>query len=69
MIFEVPRDELLQSISTVIGVVERKQSMPILSHLLIEATSSGVKIVGTDLEVEIDSSNASLETSNIIIKV
>ena len=54
MIFEVPRDELLQSISTVIGVVERKQSMPILSHLLIEATSSGVKIVGTDLEVEIE---------------
>ena len=54
MIFEVSKDVLLESISTVIGVVERKQSMPILSHLLVEGTSSGVKLVGTDLEVEIE---------------
>ncbi len=51
-----PRDQILLPLQGVIGVVERKQTMPILANVLIAAQGSGVgrlSFTGTDLEVEL----------------
>ena len=48
------REQILQPLQGVIGVVERKQTMPILANVLITANESGrLAITGTDLEVEL----------------
>jgi DNA polymerase III subunit beta len=45
------REELLTGLQRVQGVVEKRNTMPILSNILIEAKQDGVEIVATDLEI------------------
>lgn len=45
------REELLTGLQRVQGVVEKRNTMPILSNILIEAKQEGVEIVATDLEI------------------
>ncbi|MAA75654.1 MAG: DNA polymerase III subunit beta [Salinisphaeraceae bacterium] len=52
MKFKVARLELLEALQAVIGVVERRQTMPILSNVLIQAENDRVKLTATDLELE-----------------
>lgn len=47
------RDELLPSLALVTGVVERRQTLPILANILLESGDEKLRLVGTDLEVEI----------------
>lgn len=53
MKFSIGRDELLNALQAVIGVVEKKQTMPILSNLLLKQSGGQLTIVGTDLELEL----------------
>lgn len=52
MKFSIQREALLAPISQVVGVVERRQTLPVLANFLIEAGESGLKVTGTDMEVE-----------------
>ena len=52
MKLSAPREALLDPLQSVIGVVERRQTMPILSNVLIVAKDGKVAITATDLEVE-----------------
>ncbi len=52
MQFSIQREVLLKPLQQVIGVVERRQTLPVLSNLLVVATDNGVRFTGTDLEVE-----------------
>jgi len=45
------RVELLTGLQRVQGVVEKRNTMPILSNILLEAKQDGVEIVATDLEI------------------
>src|ERR1700693_751537 len=47
------REHLLEALQSVIGVVERRQTMPILSNMLLSARDHRLRITGTDLEVEL----------------
>jgi DNA polymerase-3 subunit beta len=47
------REDLLKPLGFVAGVVERRQTLPILSYLLFRAQGGGVQMTGTDLEVEV----------------
>jgi len=47
------REELIKPLGYVAGVVERRQTLPILSFLLFRAGSENVSMTGTDLEVEV----------------
>lgn len=47
------REALLKPLQAVIGVVERRQTMPILANVLLVAKNGGVSITATDLEVEL----------------
>lgn len=47
------REALLKPLQSVIGVVERRQTMPILANVLLVAKNGQVAITATDLEVEL----------------
>lgn len=53
MKLQTQRNELLGALQTVIGVVERRQTMPILSNLLLKADNDRLFITATDLELEL----------------
>jgi DNA polymerase-3 subunit beta len=52
MKFSAARETLLKPLQTVVGVVERRQTMPILSNVLLSLQGSKLSITATDLEVE-----------------
>jgi DNA polymerase-3 subunit beta len=52
MKFSAARETLLKPLQTVVGVVERRQTMPILSNVLLSAQGGKLQITATDLEVE-----------------
>jgi DNA polymerase-3 subunit beta len=47
------REMFLKPLQQVAGVVERRQTLPILGNVLINASKKGVKLTATDLEVEL----------------
>lgn len=49
----ISRDSLLKPLQAVIGVVERRQTMPILANVLLVAKNGKLSITATDLEVEL----------------
>jgi len=51
MKLRIARNELLTGLQRVQGVVEKRNTMPILSNILLEAKSDGVDIIATDLEL------------------
>ena len=53
MKFSMKRESLLKPLQLAAGVVERRQTMPILSHLLLSAKGKNLTFIGTDLEVEL----------------
>ena len=65
MQFSIKRDPLLKSLNFVQGVVEKKNTLPILSNVLIEAKDKKLIIVATDLDIifydEIDDINVKKE--------
>lgn len=53
MKFSIQREALLQPISQVVGVVERRQTLPVLANFLISTRNGRLSITGTDMEVEL----------------
>ncbi len=53
MKFSIQREVLLQPLSQVIGVVERRQTLPVLANFLIAAQGNRLSVTGTDMEVEL----------------
>ena len=53
MQFTVQRRDMLSALQTVIGVVERRQTMPILSNVLIQGENNQLTLTATDLELEL----------------
>ena len=53
MKFVISREALLKPLNLVAGVVERRQTLPILSNVLLQLEADQLSITGTDLEVEL----------------
>lgn len=68
---KLEKNVLLKPLQTVIGIVERKQPLPILSNVLIEKKGSTLHFVTTDLEIQIATqlTDASQDTSDASITV
>jgi DNA polymerase-3 subunit beta len=47
------RESLLKPLQAVIGVVERRQTMPVLANVLLHADDGVLSVTATDLEVEL----------------
>jgi DNA polymerase-3 subunit beta len=52
------REDILTPLQSVIGVVERRQTMPVLANVLLSARDEKLSITGTDLEVELVATSA-----------
>jgi len=53
MKFEIGRNEILFALQAAIGVVERRQTLPVLSNFLLDARGQELIVTGTDLELEL----------------
>ena len=53
MKFTSERERILEPLQAVIGVVERRQTMPILANVLLSAKDGRLSVTATDLEVEL----------------
>src|SRR3974377_1687730 len=51
MRLKMDRERLLKAVARTLGVVDRRGTMPILSHFLLEARENRVAVAATDLEV------------------
>ncbi|HET9048859.1 MAG TPA: DNA polymerase III subunit beta [Chiayiivirga sp.] len=61
MQFTIQREALLKPLQQVINVVEKRQSMPVLGNLLVQANDGSVSLTGSDSEVEM-SARAAVDT-------
>ena len=53
MKFVLSREALLQPLTQVSGVIERRQTLPVLANVLLQAEDNRVSCTGTDMEVEL----------------
>ncbi|MDG2442217.1 MAG: DNA polymerase III subunit beta [Luminiphilus sp.] len=53
MKFSISREALIKPLNLVAGVVERRQTLPILSNVLLSLEGTQLSLTGTDLEVEL----------------
>lgn len=53
MKFTISREVLLHPLSQVIGVVERRQTLPVLANFMLSARDGQLTVTGTDMEVEL----------------
>ncbi|QBB68907.1 DNA polymerase III subunit beta [Pseudolysobacter antarcticus] len=69
MRFSIQREVLLKPLQQVVGVVERRQTLPVLANLLVNVSADRVSFTGTDLEVEMVASTEAqdLESGEITI--
>jgi len=51
----ITKENLIKALQKIIGVVEKRQSMPILSHILFRKSDKGYEVVASDLEVQLSS--------------
>jgi len=53
---QAQRDELLKPLHAVSGIVEKRHTLPILSNVLLERTSDTLRLLATDLEIQVSTS-------------
>ena len=66
----ISKQQLLTPLLTVAGAVDKKQSLPILSNILLKLTDSNLYLTATDLDIEITASvtfSSSLSTGLITV--
>lgn len=51
MKLKIKKDEILKGLQRIQGVVDKKNTMPILSNMLLVADGNGIEIIATDLEI------------------
>ena len=57
MDFYITKEEIVKSLSLTLGVVEKRQTLPIISNVLFEVDESSLKLTATDLESEISTTS------------
>jgi DNA polymerase-3 subunit beta len=58
MKFQIEKETLLNPLQQIIGAVEKRQTMPALSNVLLRATDNSLTLTATDLEIELVSNIA-----------
>ena len=58
---QAKRDDLLKPLMAVSGIVEKRHTLPILSNLLIERSAEKLRLLATDLEIQVTTSFSSAQ--------
>lgn len=56
MKLSLSREDLLTPLQRVIGAIEKRQTMPVLGHVLVEQRDGVLSVTATDLEIELTDS-------------
>ena len=69
MKFQIEKETLLNPLQQIIGAVEKRQTMPALSNVLLRAADNSLTLITTDLEIELVSQVAMIidETGEITV--
>jgi len=62
MNFTISRGAFIDALQQVVNVIEKKQTLPILSHILLNAEHQKISLTGTDQEVEVKMTISSEES-------
>ena len=54
MKFKIDKSEIINEFQSLAAVADKKQTLPILSNILIRCESDSIRLLSTDLEVELD---------------
>ena len=54
MKFKIDKTNIINEFQSLAAVADKKQTLPILSNILIRCESDSIKLLSTDLEVELD---------------
>mgnify|MGYP001261056760 FL=1 len=57
MDFYISKEEVVKSLNATLGVVEKRQTLPILANVLFEVDESSLRLTATDLESEISTTS------------
>ena len=66
---KIRKEVLLKPLQAIIGIVERKQSLPILANVLIERTGQTLKFIATDLEIQIEAQCSDPTQNNNAVQI
>ncbi len=53
LLFKGPRNQILEPLQSVCGIVEKRHTLPILSNVLIEKNDGRLTLLATDIEIQI----------------
>lgn len=53
MKFTINRELLLPVLQQIVGVIEKRQTMPVLANVLVVASENRLTMTGTDLEIQL----------------
>ena len=54
MKFKIDKAEIINEFQSLAAVADKKQTLPILSNILIRCETDSIRLLSTDLEVELD---------------
>ena len=58
MKFTIGKTEIVKALSSTLGVVEKRQALPILSNILLVVEENSISITATDLESEVQTKSS-----------
>tara|TARA_Y100000996_G_scaffold373810_1_gene323557 strand:+ start:1294 stop:2397 length:1104 start_codon:yes stop_codon:yes gene_type:complete len=64
MKFTVSKTEIVKALSSTLGVVEKRQALPILSNILLTIEDNNISITATDLESEVKTTCAPISVES-----
>ena len=64
MKFKVEKKEISEALSLVASVAEKRQSIPVLSNILLKSEKAGLTFIATDLEIELTFKISKIELIN-----
>lgn len=64
MKFTINREQLLTPLQQIVSVIEKRQTMPILSNVLIVVSDDQLVLTGTDLEIQIVAKISLIDAEN-----
>ena len=69
LLFKGPRNQILEPLQSVCGIVEKRHTLPILSNVLMEKVDGRLTLLATDIEIQIKTSavTAGSETASLTV--
>lgn len=69
ILFKGPRNQILEPLQSVCGIVEKRHTLPILSNVLMEKEGENLTLLATDIEIQIKTSAATIAGENVSLTV